>query len=52
MWPDMQLQLTAEAFYFSMNENMSDEKRNDFRSKDTKGKIKDIQESIESFMKS
>ena len=52
MWPDMQLQLAAEAFYFSMNENMSDEKRNDFRSKGTKGKIKDIQESIESFMKS
>ena len=52
MWPDMQIQLAAEAFYFSMNENMSSNDRDDFRSKTTKDKIKDIQKSIEFFMKS
>ena len=51
MWPDMQIQLAAEAFYFSINENMSSNDRDDFRSKKTKDKIKDIQESIENFMK-
>lgn len=51
MWPDMQIQLAAEAFYFSMKDNMSSGERNDFRSKKTMEKIKDIQEYIENFLK-
>ena len=52
MWPDMQIQLAAEAFYFSMKENMSSDDRNKFRSKKTVDKIKAIRESIDLFMKS
>ncbi len=52
MWPDMQIQLAAEAFYFSMNESMSSDDRNKFRHKKTADKIKEIRESIDLFMKS
>jgi hypothetical protein len=52
MWPDMQIQLAAEAFYFSMKENMSSDDRNKFRSQKTVDKIKAIRESIDLFMKS
>lgn len=52
MWPDMQIQLAAEAFYFSMNENMTSDDRNKFRSQNTTEKIKEIRKSIDIFMNS
>ena len=50
MWPDMQIQLAAEAFYFSMNESMSNDDRNNFRSQKTVDKIKAIRDAIDLFM--
>jgi hypothetical protein len=51
MWPDMQVQMAAEAFYFSMKDNLSDGERREFRQKNTAMKAKDILESIEIYLK-
>lgn len=49
MWPDMQIQLAAEAFFFSLKEDMTNSERNDFRAKNTLEKITEIQKTLRVF---
>lgn len=51
MWPEMQLQLAAEAFYFALEEDMTKADRQAFRDMNTQSKITKIIASIDNFLK-
>lgn len=46
MWPEMQLHLASEGFYFALKENLGDKCRENFRSKNIDDKIDEIYKAV------
>lgn len=46
MWPEIQLELAAEAFYFALNDNLTDDEKKDFKDKDLNDKKTEIRKHL------